>query len=223
MAQTFTDDCYAGGHAGKTDLQNIETNFAAVKSSFAGTSAPSNIVGGMPWHDSTARKVRNYANTAWLISLLGDAQQKMWVYRNNTCEGWLVSAEVSDRVLAVKGGGTSYNVSGGAAAGTWTISGISIAAHVHSMTAHVHKVYDETTGQFYNSSGTLGQRLSNGNDFYGLASTGSHVVGGLADDIYTDDAFVSAVNTGSTIPTASHNAAWRPAAAVGTLQYPDLS
>jgi len=84
MSQTFTDDVYAGSHAAKTDLQNMENNFAALKSSFSGTSAPSNVVGGMPWHDSTGRKIRNYANTAWLAALMGDASQKMYVYRNST-------------------------------------------------------------------------------------------------------------------------------------------
>lgn len=223
MSQTYTDDVFAGTHAAKTDMQNIEYNFAAIKSSFSGTTAPSNIVGGMPWHDSTARKVRNYLNTAWLVSLLGDASQKMWVYRNGTCEGWLVDSSVTDRVLAVKGGSSSYNVAGGVTGGAWAISGLSVSAHVHAMSAHVHKIYDETTGYFYNSVGTAVQRTASGNDFYGLPNTGNHVLAGITDDIYTDDALVSAVNTGSATPTASHTGAWRPAAAVGTLQYPDLS
>ena len=118
MAQTYNDDVYASTHVAATDLQNMENNFAALKSSFSGTSSPSNVVGGMPWHDSTARKIRNYANSAWLVSLLGDASQKMWVYRNDTCEGWLVDSSITDVALAIKGGSQAYNVNGGNLAGT---------------------------------------------------------------------------------------------------------
>ena len=124
MAQTYTTNCFIAAGVAQTDMQNIETNFAAVKSGFSGTASPSDVVGGMTWHDSTARKIRNYASTAWLISLLGDASQKMWVYRNNTCEGWLIDATVIDRVIALKGGSNAYNVNGGNIAGTFTLYGI---------------------------------------------------------------------------------------------------
>lgn len=68
MSQTYTDDCFASGHAGLTDLQNMENNFAALKSAFSGVSAPPNPVGGMWWLDTTTHilKLRNEANDAWL-------------------------------------------------------------------------------------------------------------------------------------------------------------
>lgn len=68
MAQNFTDDCFAGSHVGQTDLQNMENNFACLKSSFSGSSAPSNPVAGMFWYDTSAHilKLRNEANNAWL-------------------------------------------------------------------------------------------------------------------------------------------------------------
>ena len=67
MSQTFTDDCYAGGHVAATDLTNMEANFAALKSSFSGAGAPSDPIAGMWWFDTTANilKLRNEANNAW--------------------------------------------------------------------------------------------------------------------------------------------------------------
>ncbi len=74
MAQDFTDDCFAGAHTGQEDLQNMEDNFAALKSLFSGASAPANTVAFMPWGDTTNHilKVRNEANNAW-INLLNMA------------------------------------------------------------------------------------------------------------------------------------------------------
>ena len=69
MAQDWADDCFAAAHDGQTDLQNIENNFQALKSSFSGTSAPSNLVAGMLWLDTTNSqlKMRNVANNGWEI------------------------------------------------------------------------------------------------------------------------------------------------------------
>lgn len=68
MAQNFTDNCFDANNAAQTDLQNIENNFAALKSQFGGASAPANTVAGMPWVDTTNHilKIRNEANAAWL-------------------------------------------------------------------------------------------------------------------------------------------------------------
>jgi len=68
MSQTFTDNCYQSDHVGQTDLANMEANFASLKSSFSGTSAPSNTVAGMFWLDTTNHilKMRNEANSAWV-------------------------------------------------------------------------------------------------------------------------------------------------------------
>lgn len=68
MSQTYYDDVYSGSMAGATTLQRIENNFAAVKSLWSGSTAPSDPVAGMPWIDTTKHlfKVRNEANTAWL-------------------------------------------------------------------------------------------------------------------------------------------------------------
>ena len=231
MAQTFTDNCFIAAGVAQTDMQNIETNFAAIKSSFSGTSAPSNIVGGMLWHDSTARKVRNYADSAWLVSLLGDTSQKMWVYRNDTCEGWVVDASVTDRVLAIKSASGSYFVNGGNPAGTWTQP-----SHTHTAgtigSLHVHQIYNSsgdnnTDDQYYDSSGAA-QDFGYVTKAPGVAQTARVILGaylGNGDseptppDMYTG---IAATDTGTTAGGATA-ATYRPAAAVGTLQYPNTA
>ena len=68
MSQTWTDDVFATGHVGQTDLQNMENNFACIKSSFSGGSAPSDPTPGMFWTDTGNHilKLRNEANDDWL-------------------------------------------------------------------------------------------------------------------------------------------------------------
>ncbi len=68
MSQEWTDDVYDANHVGATDLENIEKNFACLKSGFSGSSAPSNPVAGMWWYDTTTHivKIRNEANDNWL-------------------------------------------------------------------------------------------------------------------------------------------------------------
>lgn len=71
MAQNYTDNCFDPNNVAQTDLQNIENNFAAVKSQFSGAGAPANPVPGMPWIDLTRHMlcVRNEANNAWIDML----------------------------------------------------------------------------------------------------------------------------------------------------------
>ena len=66
MSQNYTDDCFAPGHVGQTDLQNMENNFAALKSAFSGASAPSNPVAGMIWIDTTNDLLKRYYDGSWI-------------------------------------------------------------------------------------------------------------------------------------------------------------
>ena len=226
MAQTYTADTYDSTHVVATDMANIEDNFAALRSSFSGTSAPSGAVGGQLWHDSTARKVRNYANSAWLVSLLGDATQKMWIYRNDTCEGWLVDSSITDVAIVLKGGTGSYNVNGGNLAGSWTVSGLSMS-HTHS---HTHQWYDGgTTGddaKTYNSAGTaiaVPQQDKAGIGIEYAAIPGKLLSEDSVSNEALGDAYTTANAAAASTTAVASTAAWRPRAAVGTLQYPDLS
>jgi hypothetical protein len=118
MAQTYVDDCYAAGHQATTDLQAFENNFAALKSAFSGTSAPSNIVAGMAWLDTTLSllKTRNTANDAWNIML-------------NVVAAGLTAGDTfyasAANVLGILAKGTTYqslNMNAGATAPQWQAS-----------------------------------------------------------------------------------------------------
>lgn len=92
MSQTYTDDCYASGHQAATDLQAYKDNFAALKSAFSGTSAPSNPVAGMWWFDTTNNlmKLRNEANDAW---------RSVWDIANNKPVIANLSAEITTAMI----------------------------------------------------------------------------------------------------------------------------
>jgi len=68
MTQGWTSDVFAGTHIAQTDLQNIETNFACLRSTFSGSSAPASPVGYQFWGDSanTLLKIRDSSNASWL-------------------------------------------------------------------------------------------------------------------------------------------------------------
>jgi len=93
MSQDFTDDCFASAHAVQTDMQNIENNFAALKSAFSGAAAPSDLIAGMVWYDTTTHilKIRNEANTAW---------QSVWDLANNKPVITNLSAEITGAMIA---------------------------------------------------------------------------------------------------------------------------
>ena len=137
MAQTWTDDTFAAGHVAQTDLQNMENNFAALKSSFSGAAQPAGAVAGMPWFDSTQKvlKTRDNANAAWLGLFHGSVDSKILVYDDDVLDGYARDAGVIDKVIALKGGATY--VAGGATAGSWTIGGITAGA-IGAEAAHTH-------------------------------------------------------------------------------------
>ena len=76
MSQNYVDDVYDSTFVVQTTMANVEKNFAALKSSFSGATAPSNPIAGMWWFDTTANilKLRNEANNAW---------QSVWNFANN--------------------------------------------------------------------------------------------------------------------------------------------
>lgn len=240
---TFNADAYQYSSKALDDvLEDLENNDNSLKSSFSGSSSPANLSAGQLWqHTIYGLRVRNNSS-AWLKVLCGDASQKMWVYRNDTCEGWLVDSSVTDRVLAFKGGSNAYNVNGGNTAGTW------MSPHTHgvgtyAVGAHCHQVYkamgNNATDQHYNSAGTLtnfsatpNKTITSGdsNTYYGIALDEfqrTFVDPGYADndikaapDMYSAEVSPSLSGASASGGTAT---TWRAAAAVGTLQYPNLS
>jgi len=205
MSQTWTTDCFAGTHDGMTDLQNMENNFAALKSSFSGLSAPSSPVAFQLWGDLSdyVLKFRNADDNDWFGIFPADANQKMWFYRNSAMDGWVVDSGVSDKVLGVKGGAT-YITGGIDTQGNYALTAVS----------HIHQILDisGSVQYTYNTSGSqiavAGYSGSGTPDFVGIDPT--HV----AYQEYFNEAYTSGcIWTGDE---------WRPYAAVGTLQYMDL-
>lgn len=214
MSQTWTDDVYALSHTGSTDLQNMENNFTTLKSLFSGASAPSNNVAGMPWFDTTQKllKIRNQANSGWLGVMYGDTTYKMYVYSNSAGDGWVIDSSVTDRVLAIKGGTQAYNVSGGATAGTWYVNlsnSTESVAHTHTGTVNTYHRHENNIG-----AGGGGFAYGDGSQD-GLPGYYSDYQGSSSQSVTigTESANHTHTISGST---------WRPAAAVGTLQYPNV-
>lgn len=237
MSQTYIADIYAGTHTAGTDMQNIENNFAALKSSFSGTTSPANAVAGQWYLDTTnySMKYRNSANNAWYGVMHGDADQKVWVYRDSAMSGWVVDSSVSDKVLALKGG-TTYTAGGGVA-GSWTHGhannfSVSNTPHLHQVTNRVLTI--NSSDQYYNSSGVLANMVNNANIKEFNGTTGNtyyyQLWGGVVvpyESDYVDAApslYTSSVTASSSLSgSITDNSTFRPAAATGTLQYMDLS
>lgn len=211
MSQDWTANLYTQATEGDTTLSNMELMFATLKSLFSGASAPANTVAYMPWGDSTKKVVkrRDHGDSAWFGVMHGDVNQKIWVYRDSAMEGWAVDSSVTDTVLAVKGGSTY--TTGAATAGSWTISGLS----------HNHQWYEYTTdgGDDYTwqSDGSTTRTIY----ATGTRTTGFSAISALTNwsgDITNQNLRVDCYTKNNTV----NDSTYRPAAAVGTLQYLDL-
>jgi hypothetical protein len=148
--------------------------------------------------------------------LLGGAAFKIWVYANTAQEGWVIDTDdATDRVLAFKGGSDAYNANGGTNAGTWTQPN-----HVHTFTltttelpAHVHQMRE--------GDGDLCE--------YPTVGGASEMSGLPADDpewTYSSKAALNTASAGTGSQGSVDNGAtantYRPAAAIGTMQFPDV-
>jgi microcystin-dependent protein len=146
MSQSWNDNTFEAGHVAQTDLQNMENNFACLKSSFSGAAAPANTVAGMLWFETDQKvlKTRNAADDDWYGLMHGDVSEKRLVYRDAAMDGYARDGTVTDRVLALKGG--AIYVTGGAVAGTVGIP--SHALTTAELPAHTHdiKTYQDSGG-----------------------------------------------------------------------------
>lgn len=228
MAQNFTDDSYDQDHLVDTDMGNQENNDLTLKSSHSGSSSPSNPVAGMLWFFTTndILKLRNNTGTAWYGLMHGDASQKIWVYRNSAMNGWVVDSSITDKLLGVKGGSTF--VTGGTTAGTWSISGIS---HSHTVNSHSHthnhqwynrqETNDDDRSFDVNGSGKdFDAGSKSGAGYHGIPDAWNFANYWIGSDFYTNNDSTTA--SPGTDSQGSGDGNWRPAAAVGTLQYLDL-
>ena len=199
MAQAYTINCFDPNNSVQSDMAAIEQNFEALRTLFSGLAAPANPSAGMAWaHPGgvDGLRMRDVANSAWLAVLLGDANSKMWLYRNDAAPGMQVDATVTDKVLAIKGGSEAYDVSGGNNAGSWTISGLSSvnSTHGHSGTTSTEDADFHSGGTTLNTKATEPH-----NHTFSVSNQGSHN------------------------HTVHHAGTSRPSAAVGTLQKPVMT
>jgi len=212
MSQDWADDVFGSTHAYNVDMQNIEENFQCLITNFSGSTAPTSPVAGQSWYDSTkyVMKHRNSTNNAWLASLHGSTLCELWMYRNDSDEGWIINSSVTDRVLALKGGTNAYSTDGGGVAGSWTPSGLSVATII----SQIYQNNGETTkGKFFNSAGVLTTINVRTSGFYrDLPYALPTSVPAVDDDLYT----------AKSTHTHTYDGTDRPAAAIGTLQRPNI-
>lgn len=206
MSQDWVADLYTTGTVGNTTLSNMELMFATLRSSFSGSSPPSNPVDGNFWYDIDTDLMKVYRNAAWAGVLAGSSAFKMWVYLNAAEDGWIVDSSITDRVLAIKGGSQAYNANGGNPAGNWTITGLSADPHYHTI-AHYHIGTTDTPSATENVNWGVDTQRSHKEHEHDFTTGGS-----------------SEANSGYASATGvTHTPGWRPAAAVGTLQYPNMT
>jgi len=202
-----------------TDLNNMRAMFETLRTTFSGSSAPANPVEGMLWRDTNKAVWKARAASAWRGLMHGDVNQKIYVYRNNALEGWIIDTAVADCVLAFKGG--NYGGSGGALAGSWTLPN---HTHGHGLSIGNHSHLWYTLDSDSNATGRLrvsGNIHANRVQLFHNASGNTEVVSAeLNKNYYTGLGGASAVsgsiNAGGAVSTV------RPRAAVGTLQRLDL-
>ena len=141
-------------------------------------------------------------------------------------------------MLAFKGGNTY--TTGGATAGTWTQpdhahgdGNLAGPSHTHDGPSHNHQVYEYTASstddKIYRSDGTqITLTISNKQGQVKSILADQASVNKAPPDLYTSLAGTGATGaggTGAVTGTTASNATpntYRPAAAVGTLQYLDL-
>lgn len=161
---------------------------------------------------------------------------KMWFYQNVAPTGWVVDTSITDAVLAIRGGTSSYNVSGGSRAGTWTQPNHlhTGPSHTHTGPSHTHATsghqltiaempaHTHSIEQSYPTSGFSSLPLaSNGSQTYnpddavttsqGLNASHSH-----GDTAASGTGATSASGTANTGASATA-ATWRPMAQVGII------
>ena len=133
MTQTFTDNCFSGNQVAQTSMQYIENNCVTLKSSFAGASAPSNLVAGQVWYDTANDylKIRNAANNAWRYLDLPSGTVVLFGQATSPT-GWTKKTTWTDNAMLcinTQADGTAL-ASGGSANPQ--------AAHTHTGPSHTH-------------------------------------------------------------------------------------
>ncbi len=215
MAQNFTTDWYELTYVVDTAFQNAENNDNVLRSNFSGSAAPTSPVVGQQWFDIDTGTMKVYEIDAqWIASLVGGPDFKVWLYTNDEQRGMTIDNSVTDVVLALRGG--NYGASGGVVAGRWDIIGLSNASDgIHG---HIWKSHSAGWDYTYDAAGNA----------FILDNNGLVNRIGIPQWITDGNGFCNNVlfytnRDGDHTHAISHNSAWRPLGAVGTMQYPNLT
>lgn len=218
MGQNWTTNVYDLDHVVNTDMTNVEDNFATLKNSFAGVASPTATVAGQIYFN-TSKKIHHFLNATesdFLGLLPGDLNTKIWQYRNDATPGWIIDNSVTDKVIALKGGSDAYDINGGTSGGDYNHTH-TISNHTHTSAEHKHLTAIAIGGAIKESppGGTLSQSVTmkyiSMND-----GTASRYY------TYTDNTTPDATGSDGGGATGGSSTT-RPAAAVGTLQFPDVT
>lgn len=153
-SQQWTDNCYEATHVADTDLQNMENNFAALKTNFSGASSPSDVDGSQWWADTSNHilKFRNEADSAWL---------EVWDLANDRPMGLDAPGEI-----------------GGATPGDATFVVLALQSNTESLSGNKTISTGDPQIQFLDPDGadrdvTLPAEASNDGITYAIVNTGS--------------------------------------------------
>ena len=190
-------------------LMKIEANCEALKSCRCANNHTSSPVTGELWGDYLNKILRVYDGSDWQGLMHADESCIIWVYRNDTLDGWVQHTQVdlTDCLLAVQGGST-YTTAGTIQGDAWSGGGIN-TEHNHSINSYSAS---PDTFKLYN----MNSELSDTKRIQLYTFFGHNSVGPKATDTLEGltNAYTTKWGTGS---------GWRPKAAIGTLQYLDLT
>ena len=228
----YKDDIYVYTDGDVQDcLEQIELNQNIIKSNFADDEVPGTneldeyvAVGFMRWGDEENKLLRIFhpdydtslfdSSKEELLGLMfGDENQKIYVYRNDTMNGWVIDSNVTDVLMGIESSAPD---------GTYEMAGGKYGSWVTSTQQHKHRVLIAT------AVGTSSEKMfdENGDEIdvpwvdVGASPVGyTFEVEGNEDNGYSScwDWYTS---TSESQQTGEDD--YRPSAAVGTIQYIQL-
>ena len=214
MSQDFTTETYEPSATFSVNLTDIEDNFATLKSNFSGTGNPSSPVAGQAFFHNTKKnlQIRNQANNAWLGVFYGSTSFKIWKYLNAAEDGWVQDSSITDKVLAIKGGSV-YLTGGTTVGGSWIIAGNSLNT---TGSDHIHKFYKYNITSYDSNGNEVTITWAAGEPRKTISHTGDGSPRHSSVDLYTK------AGDGTHSHDIQSSGAWRVAAQVGILVYPNV-